>query len=427
MLEEKEKILSDFVRSSEPLSDDKLSFILNYKGETQAIDFKIAFESSETREWLSITKDIIAFSNTTGGYIVFGIRDTTFEKVGIAERDWHVLVDPDNIQKRINTYVLPPFTHLTSSHVSDEGKEFIILHIPESKGKTHIVVKEGKFINKHTKEEIIVLRKGEIYVRRSGSCVLIEPDDLDAILERRISHYKESLLENISQIVQAPAESKMYIVPIDERVPDGVDKVRLSSDEDAIPIKGISSTEIPKTYEQEIATSIALFKKDKSHLPQKEWMLRLYSERRHIELHSDYYKAIALISLYLDVPCFYWLQYLPAEDIKGIVNEICESGTHYSQCKALRIAACLSKSFFEKCYHKIDDHRCKYQLDKYQSGGKAGLFFKYGLDRIPPDDLEREATNIAKSLSEKRDASSEDRLWSIDFILYEANISKKKL
>lgn len=210
-----DKNLIDYLNSKEPLSDDKIEFILNYKSETTLIDNKETVNTDEQREWLNITRDIIAFANTCGGYLVFGIKDKTFEKIGIAEKDWKQLTDPDNIHKKVNAYIQPPLTSLTCKHKIIDNKCFVIVHIPESSGNTHIIVKEGKFRDR-SGEDVIRLRKGEIYVRRSGSTQIIEPIDLDGVISRRINYFKDNLLNKIPRIVEAPTESEVLIVNADE-------------------------------------------------------------------------------------------------------------------------------------------------------------------------------------------------------------------
>jgi hypothetical protein len=425
--------LAEFVCSPEPLSEDKIEFILNYKSENQYIDFKVSFNTGEQREWLNISKDIYAFANTDGGYIVFGVEDKMFNKIGIEERDYRFLIDPDNIHKKINPYVSPPLISLRTFRKVIDEKNFIIIHIPPSHGKTHIIVKEGKFANREEKE-IILLRKSEIYVRRSGSTSLIEPIDLDNIIEKRLNYYKESLLRNIVKVVEAPPEKEILIRdPMDDELKAGEKKVKLSSDPKAIPVAGISSTVTPQTDEDEIATAVALFRKDKGNLPGINLLYRVYENRHSIKLSTEYFEDIALISICLEVPCFFWLQFLDKEEITKILDCVFERGNGFAKENAFRIAACLGKSYFNGYMKKADNEdQYSHTKQKYNNNGSNGLFTLNSIEHDSVERMETKATELVigfhSQICEKgriMDPYGQEKMWAIDYKLYADKITKK--
>ena len=43
--------------------------------ESRYLDFKCAFDPDSAVEWAEIIKDIVAFANSGGGVIVFGVKD----------------------------------------------------------------------------------------------------------------------------------------------------------------------------------------------------------------------------------------------------------------------------------------------------------------------------------------------------------------
>ncbi|MFA4828784.1 MAG: ATP-binding protein [Thermodesulfovibrionales bacterium] len=424
-----EKALTDCLCSKEPLSDDKCDFIVNYRGETTYIDYKESFDPNEQREWLNIIRDILAFANTCGGYIVFGVRDKTFEKVGVEEKDWKQLVDPDSIHKRINAYIQPPLTSLTSKHLMIDGMNFIILHIPESLGNTHIVVKEGKFID-NNKKEVIRLRKGEIFVRRSGSSQLIEPIDLEGVINRRITFFKDSLLSKISRIVEAPLERDVLIIEKgQEEITAKGNKYILSNHPEAVPIKGVSMTETPATDDIEIASSIALFRKDNENLPGLNLLYRIYARRKELTLSRDFFGEIALISIYKDIPCFYWLQFLHRDNIIGLIEQAIKKESYFSKVICLKIAACLGNSYFNKYLAKCSDTRFENLRKKFLQNGANGLYFNCGTAKLTGAELESEALILTEKLVKASDAKGVDsifdkeKLWTIDFRLYSKNIA----
>ena len=434
-----DKNLIDYLNSKEPLSDDKIEFILNYKSETTLIDNKETFNTDEQREWLNITRDIIAFANTCGGYLVFGIKDKTFEKIGIAEKDWKQLTDPDNIHKKVNAYIQPPLTSLTCKHKIIDNKCFVIVHIPESSGNTHIIVKEGKFRDR-SGEDVIRLRKGEIYVRRSGSTQIIEPIDLDGVISRRINYFKDNLLNKIARIVEAPTESEVLIVNADEQeINAGTKRYVLSSGPSAIPVRGLATTVTPVTDESEIATSIALFRKNRSNRPGKNLLYRVYAKRRQLALDNSFLNDLVLMNIYMDIPSYYWLQLLSEKEIDDILNEVFEKGNYFDKVISLKIACCLGEKYFIKYNKKATDQRFEQIRNKFQNYGADELYFQYGMHKFTTTELEKEETELIQKLIsslnenpivDKTDKERswtidyKERLWTIDYKLHAKNIAR---
>ena len=51
------------INSDDPLSDEAIDFIIKYHEEDSQVDYKESFDGESEKEWLSITKDIMAFAN----------------------------------------------------------------------------------------------------------------------------------------------------------------------------------------------------------------------------------------------------------------------------------------------------------------------------------------------------------------------------
>ncbi len=98
--------IKDCISSDDPLSEEVIAYLVSYHEETELLDFKVSFENEE-REWLEITKDILAFSNTYGGYLIFGIKNATFEVIGLTEQSLLVVKDANKFMQKINRHVEP--------------------------------------------------------------------------------------------------------------------------------------------------------------------------------------------------------------------------------------------------------------------------------------------------------------------------------
>ena len=112
-------------------------------------------------------QDVSAFANTLGGYLVFGVANQSREVVGLPRKVAQELEDVNNIQQKLNRYLDPELEHVRSKKFRIDGKYIVLMHIPQSRGKTHIISKDGNFSLPSGKKKTL-LHKGTFYVRRSG-------------------------------------------------------------------------------------------------------------------------------------------------------------------------------------------------------------------------------------------------------------------
>ena len=311
--------IRDVLISADPLSNEALQMLIAYREEDLYVDYKESFDPNNNKQWLELTKDIMAFANTHGGYIIFGVRHKPFEVSGLEDSIIAFLTETNNILQKVNRFVGPAFTDIrTKKYETDDGN-IAVIYVPESKGRTHIVVKEASCKYQDGKTEMI-LRPGMIYVRRSATNHIMTPDDLEFILTRRIDYYKESLFDRITRVIQAPIEHELVIQ--DPQAASGdVKKVKLSHDSDAIPIKGLSFTVPPKTDEEEISSWIAMRIRDNGFNPRDEKLWYIYSKRLTLNATISIEQIAELMRFNLErrIPAFYWMQML--DDNKRKNNE----------------------------------------------------------------------------------------------------------
>src|ERR1035437_1865924 len=95
-------------------------------GENLRCEFKRKFSSSE-----KIAREMIAFANTIGGVILFGVDDNK-EIVGVdSEKS-----EAELIKDAALNYCEPP-VDFNISYIEHNGKEIVIVEIPESDKKPH--------------------------------------------------------------------------------------------------------------------------------------------------------------------------------------------------------------------------------------------------------------------------------------------------
>jgi predicted HTH transcriptional regulator len=103
------------------------------KGENGTIEFKRKFSSPE-----KIAKEMIAFANTKGGYLLFGIDDDR-SVVGVESEKSEI----ELIEMAAKFYCEPEIEYKTDI-LPIYRKDVVIVEIPESRSKPHRLIENGK-------------------------------------------------------------------------------------------------------------------------------------------------------------------------------------------------------------------------------------------------------------------------------------------
>ncbi len=96
------------------------------EGENLQCEFKLKFSTEE-----KIAKEMMAFANTKGGYLIFGVDDDR-TIVGV-ESEKEVA---DLVTQTAKEYCVPPL-EIYIDFIEVKGKEIVIITIPESEQKPH--------------------------------------------------------------------------------------------------------------------------------------------------------------------------------------------------------------------------------------------------------------------------------------------------
>ncbi len=86
------------------VSKDRIEEIknLNVKTESADLDYKEIYSISDTKSKIEIAKDILAFANSKGGYLIYGVNNS-FEWVGLDDRS-DSDTDEANISNILDNY-----------------------------------------------------------------------------------------------------------------------------------------------------------------------------------------------------------------------------------------------------------------------------------------------------------------------------------
>lgn len=424
--------IKEVICSDDPLSDEAIELLLNYREEDSQIDFKESFHKQEEREWLEITKDILSFANTNGGFLLFGVKDGTFERIGLDAETNLTLGDSNNILQKINRFIEPHISLLRCKSYQVNNQKFVVVFIPPSLGKNHMISKDGAF-KFPSGQDKIVLRKGTSYVRRSGGNHLVDSRDLDDIINRRIEHYKASLLDKIARVVEAPQESQVFMVSQDPTV-ESHEKFVITNAPDSIPVKGMSFTISPETVEQEIMAWIAMAGKDPAAVPTSEITWKWYRDRKTLNLVTEQKLQVAKYCLLTEVPVFFWLCCCEAKAIKEmLVDTLSHRKSFNCVGEIVPVSTFLGKKFYQSVINQVgkDSERLSPNMRVFPTQGPRDLFGedhlfpKKGISGKPviqKEALERELDEIAECVKTSRFGQPDPiKRWkakSLDCYLY---------
>lgn len=347
--------ITDFLERDDPLTKEIITDLIAYKEEDDRLDYKQTIDLASEKEWLGITKDISAFANTHGGYLLFGI-DNTANIVGLTRDVADIIKDASKIQQKINRNLEPHISSIRSKEFRFDSSVVVAVHIPQSRGVTHLVSKDGKYKLPNNKDKT-TLNQGTFYIRRSACNHLGDSRDLDEAIERRIDHFRESLIEKVARVVNSPASSDVFILSKDPNDKAG-ERFIIEDSPDSIPVKGLSFTVPPDGNEEEIAAWTVIYRGNSELRPPASEVWKWYAQRNKVHLKKNYKLTLFKFSLWDNAPAFYWIQGLKVRDIKEALTEAIRGRPAGVEAKQmLIIAAFLGKTHYDNALNLLGSYK----------------------------------------------------------------------
>lgn len=350
--------IDEYLNSKDPLTREVVLFLIKYDEEDNRVDYKQTLDINSDKEWFGLTKDISAFANTLGGYLVFGVEDKKKETTGLTREVADVLKDSNNLQTKINSLIEPDLSTIRSKEFKINGKIVVAIYIPQSFNKTHIIKKDG-LIHKQSNKPKTILNKGTFYVRRSAGNHLGDSRDLDDLVERRIDQFREALIDKVAQVVKTPADSKVLIYSKDPDNQDNdVQKFIIKDSPDATEMKGMSFTVSPDTPEQEIAAWTVLSSGNPNVKPEAHTIWKWYLNRENLEISESHRLSVFQFSLWVCAPAFYWIKGIENSKIRGtLLNAIRNRPVGVEVKQHLAVASFLGKSTYKAALKELGDYK----------------------------------------------------------------------
>ncbi len=342
--------LLSILRSDDPLSDRSIQYLIEHREEDKLVDYKEAFTPEHEKGWLDLNIDVVAFANTHGGFLDLGVKDKTYELVGLSEEAFQKLADIKSLLEKLNRYIQPKLSSVRSKAKEIEGKKIVVIYVPQSKFKTHVFVTNADIKYPSGKVETVI-RQGTVYVRKAGSNQILTADDFEELIHRRLSQLKEKMLDGIARVVKADENQEVVIVSTDKT--GNGERYKVTDASDAIPVKGMSFTVTPETEEEKLSAWIALNRGDPDNFPTPKALIEIYSKRRNLHFSDEQNKWVSYFSLIKSLPVFFYLQNLDKNDIFEILEKASDSRRTVDRHDVLDVSAFYGKTIYDKLSNKL--------------------------------------------------------------------------
>jgi len=199
--------------------------VLCADSELDELDFKQAFNPNAPGDWLELIKDIVAISNSGGGYIVIGCLNNGHPD-GVPDELLPAL-DSAIIDAKIFNYTGVHLKSITPTVHKKDDKTIVVIRISESEYPMPFI-KVGTYSVDSGKGQKTAFNHGNLYFRHSAKSEPAHADDIRKFVDKKIAQVKEFWLNGIRQVVEAPADTVVAVLP---------SEIRLSNTPDAQSVK----------------------------------------------------------------------------------------------------------------------------------------------------------------------------------------------
>lgn len=177
-------------------------------GESQTVEFKRKFTTEE-----KIAKEIIAFANSNGGYLMIGVDDDK-KIVGV-----HSEKEETDLLETVCLYHINPPVHPDIRIVQIDYRDVVVLVIPESHDKPHrlAIAADGSRYKPH--EQPVYIRQGNITLQASKEVtkVMEARNAASKPITLSIGHHEKRLFQYLEEHGRSTAKEFAALANISER------------------------------------------------------------------------------------------------------------------------------------------------------------------------------------------------------------------
>lgn len=172
--------------------------------ESSTVEFKEAYHHNNMAQYF---RTIVAFANRSGGYIIFGVKDSPRKLIGLDDKHLNEFesLKPEIFTQCLNDYFSP---EIRWEHCTFEFKNmrFGVIYIYELNKKPCICKK-----NCDTKNKKSSLKEGDIYYRYSGRSEQIHYTELAAIIDETRKKEAYQWFDLIKKVARIGVENSILL------------------------------------------------------------------------------------------------------------------------------------------------------------------------------------------------------------------------
>jgi hypothetical protein len=400
----------DLLSSSDPLSDSACIGLLSYKEEDGLIDFKQTFDPGHDKSWIDLAVDCVAFANTDGGYVVFGVADKTWKLVGLGADSVAALSDSKKVLEKINRNLVPVLTRVRTREIEHNGLRFVVLFSPSSPDCTHIFESNLDW-SPTPGRSLVIVPKGAIYTRRVASNQILTSADFELLIERRVKRIRHKMLEGVARVIQAPVDHEIVTI-VRSSDASGASTITVGDAPESMDLRGKPLRLARDSIIETIKVLEALSNSDERIAIPDTILFEAYARRDRINADDSTVEWLAFHSLLSHAPAFFWLSRLKPADSRKVLKRAFDRAT-WRRGYILTYSGFYGKTIYNELRDKM-----------MSAGNRAVPAFREKSRLLNVDasrNIERDAnraTQLAQSLVNVSDQTAIHELEKLDCSLY---------
>lgn len=163
----------------------------------------IEFKESYHRNVIQYFRTIASFANRNGGYIIFGVKDSPRELIGLDNKHLNEFenLKVEEFTQKLNEYFSPEINWLPCTF-EFKDRHFGVIYVYSLKNKPCICKKNNESSD---------LKEGEIYYRYSGRSERIRYTELSAIIEETRKNEAHRWFDLIKKVARIGIENSVLL------------------------------------------------------------------------------------------------------------------------------------------------------------------------------------------------------------------------
>ncbi|MFC2059711.1 ATP-binding protein [Chloroflexota bacterium] len=176
--------------------------------ESRTLEFKRQFQRAGLVE---MAKDLAAFANNEGGYLIYGVKDSPREPIGMSNDQFDSLDDAE-ITQAVNQYFAPSIKWERVTYEWND-KRFGVMYVHPGADRPIIAIQNGG-----RNQEI---RAGEIYYRYGAQTTRISYAELRALIDEKVTREREAWFRLLERIGRIGPENAAVLDTVEGRIESG--------------------------------------------------------------------------------------------------------------------------------------------------------------------------------------------------------------